>query len=229
MSAAEPERHATWESTIHRRLISTLIVACLATVFPACIMAATVEPDDLRKGDLVDIELAQGGSVRGHALMIRAEVLHLRTEEGNVDVDLCLVDTMELIERTGEEPIPVIEALTAEEERLENRRIRTRAAGLGLASFLVPGIGQFATGQPGLGSTYLIGTLVIDLALVLTIVVNQDPVIAVLLGALDLASRISSASLASQAVRKVAIWVAPSAGADIRARGWVLGLAFRCP
>lgn len=194
--------------------------------------AGAIDPDDILAGDTLIVHLVQGGTIEGRALSWAGNDLRIRTADGDSIVDRQLIEHFELAQRTGIKPMPQVDEIPpgeSEEGRRLRRLNRARATGLGVASFFIPGLGQFATGQPALGSTYLFGTLVVDTVLVLSIVINQDPILAVVLGALELAARITSAGLAAGAVRKLAVWVAPTGGARRGSTGVMAGiqLAFR--
>jgi len=194
--------------------------------------AEDIAPEELHQGDRVRVVLLRGGDLVGIAVALdpgRGE-LHVRVAEDILRVDAAVVDWIELLDRTDETPLRRIDPdLPEDPEEARRRRARARARGAGLAvvSFFVPGIGQFALGQPGLGMTYLIGTLVVDAAIALTLLLNEDPFTAAILGGIEVAARISSAALAARRAQTMAVWVAPAPQPGGEGPGWVVGVTGR--
>jgi len=167
---------------------------------------------DLRQGDEVCVTLTHGGEICGHATAWVGEELSLRLAGGDsVAVARPVIERIRILSSTSERPLAQLAAAepTSEDEARALRRKRARAGGLAVGSFFVPGLGQYAAGRPGLGSLYLFGTLVIDLSIVLSLVINEDPLVAIMLGGLDLASRITSATLARRDAMAVSVTVLP--------------------
>jgi len=189
--------------------------------------AGEIQAEEIQAGDKIVVHLRQGGSLSGHALSWYGKDIRIRTDREDATIDRALVLRFELVEQIGNKPMPQLDEIP-DDETPEGRRLRrlnrARAHGMGVLSFFIPGAGQFAAGQPALGSTYLIGTLVVDTTLVLSIVVNQDPVLAAVLGALELAARITSAGLAAGSVRKMSVWVAPVSTPHRESTGVMAGI-----
>jgi hypothetical protein len=192
--------------------------------------AQIIAIDELHQGDLIYIALSRGGEIRGHAVAQVGETLRVVMEQGSTDIHVSLISEITLLERTSAGLLPQVDAPLDEESpegRRALRRARAHANGLAVASFLLPGVGQFANGQPGLGSTYLAGILILDAAIVLSVVVNENPVVAIILGALDLAARFTSAIHARHNAPGIALlltapdhrWRSPS--------NWTVGLTIR--
>jgi len=166
--------------------------------------------------------LTHGGDLVGHVTAWVGQVLSVRDgEQLLVPVDPVVVRELEVLERISSRPLARVDAPEpdSEEEQRELRRRRARAGALATGSFFIPGLGQYAAGKPGLGSLYLFGTLVIDATIVLSLVLNQDPLVAGLLGGLDLASRITSATLARQDALRLQMVIAPLPPGQGRAPG----------
>ena len=177
------------------------------------------EPDGdtfgLRQGDKVCVTLTHGGELCGTAMAWAGEVLKIHLNGGElVAVASPVIERIQILSSTSERPLAQLgpEDPTDEEDLRALRRKRTRAGGLAVGSFFVPGVGQYAAGRPGLGSLYLFGTLVIDLSIVLSLVINEDPLVAVMLGGLDLAARITSATLAHRDAMAISLAVVPCPG-----------------
>ena len=186
-------------------------------VWPA--PAAAGEPDgdtfDLRQGDKVCVTLTHGGELCGTAMAWAGEDLKIHLNGGElVAVARPVIERIQVLSSASERPLAQLgpDDPTDGEELRALRRKRARAGGLAVGSFFVPGLGQYAAGRPGLGSIYLFGTLVIDLSIVLSLVINEDPLVAVLLGGLDLASRITSATLAHRDGMAISLAVVPCPG-----------------
>ena len=182
--------------------------------------AADEEPStpgtvELNQGDEVCVTLTHGGEICGHATAWAGEQLRLRLAGGDsVGVSRPVIQRIEVLASTSERPLAEVapEEPTDEAEARALKRRRARAGGLAVGSFFVPGLGQYAAGRPGLGSLYLFGTLVIDLSIVLSLVINEDPLVAIMLGGLDLAARITSATLAHRDAMSVSVAVLPVPG-----------------
>jgi hypothetical protein len=205
----------------------TLIVAGGARAAVEEVDAAT-----LHQGDRVRVVLRQGGELVGSATALdeRLGQLHVRVDHDTLRVDTAIIDWVELLERWDPRPLARIsEAVDEEEARQRRARAHARAAGLAVGSFFLPGLGQFALGQQGLATTYLVGTLVVDVSIVLSIVINQNPFMAVILGVLDIAARITSASLAARRANTMAIWVAPRTGGAKGTDGFLIGICGTFP
>ncbi len=202
-------------------------LAVAALFVPPATAEEAVAVGDLRHGDLVRAELVHGGMLEGMAVACSDDALQLRIEGSVETLDLVLVQRLVRVHSGGDLPLP---GIRVEEEPQDAddiaalKRTRRRADALAAGSFFVPGSGQFATGQPGLGATYLIGTLLIDATLILNIVVNREYVLTAVLGALDLTARITSAALARESALRMHAWCAPMPGEPGVAVG--LGFAF---
>lgn len=207
-------------------LARVMLLVVLLGVAPTA-SAADLDAADILAGDLIVVHLNNGGSVSGRALSWFGTDIRIRTDEGEITIDKQLIARFELVEQTGLKSMPQLDEIP-DDESPEGRRLRrlnrARANGLGVLSFFIPGVGQFVAGQPALGSVYLFGTLAVDTTIVLSIVVNQDPVLAVVLGALELAARITSAGLAAGSARKMSCWVAPVVGPQRESRGVMTGI-----
>lgn len=191
-----------------------------------------VDPATLHQGDRVRVVLQQGGELVGNATALDELLgqLHVRVDHDTLRVDTAIIAWIELLARWDERPLARIsEAVDEEEARQRRAQARARAAGLAVGSFFIPGLGQFALGQPGLGATYLVGTLVIDASIVLSLVINENPFVAVILGVLDIAARITSATLAARRANTMVIWVAPRVGTEKNTDGFVIGICGTFP
>ncbi len=205
-----------------------LAVLCVGVALPSRARCADLQ--ELHQGDLVQILLSRGGEVTGHVVAVVGEYLHVALEERTARVHTALIAQVTLLERTSSAALPWVEAEpdeTTPEGRRALRRARTHANGLAVASFFLPGLGQFANGQPGLGSTYLAGILVLDAAIVLSAVLNEDPVVPVVLGALDLAARVTSAIHARSNAPGLVVTVHPCRGGEGGERGVAVGVTMR--
>jgi len=204
-----------------------VVLAALTTgVGRTALAAPTLE--DLHYNDQVSIALVRGGELEGRVLGSDGEVLLVVTDEGRLWLELLLVDRIEVLVRTSAEPLPVLEVPVvddSEDAEVKRHRAMRRANGLAVASFFLPGIGQFANGQRSLGATYLLGVLTIDALAVLAVVLNTAEPVVVVLGGLDVAARISSAGLAYRDARPIGMWAMALPGRD----SWALaaGISFR--
>ncbi len=215
-----------------RALVALGLVSLLGGVARAAVdPPPSIDASELHQGDRIRVVLRHGGELVGNALALdeRRGELHVHVASEVLRVDTAIVAWIELLQRWDEATLRrVEEALDGEEARQRRARARARAAGLAVGSFFVPGLGQFALGQPGLGATYLLGTLVVDAAIVLSLAINQNPFVAAILGALELAARITSASLAARRARMMAVWIAPDTGGPVPG-GVVVGVVGRFP
>lgn len=178
--------------------------------------------EDLHYNDQVRVALVRGGDLEGRVLGTDGKVLLLVAPDGRQWLDLMLVERVEVLVRTSEDPLPLIEVPVqddSEEAQKRQRRAMRRAEGLAVASIFLPGLGQFANGQRGLGATYVLGVLTIDVLIVLTIVLDTPEPVVVVLGGLDVAARVSSAGLAFRGARPIGLW----AMALPRGDSWALG------
>jgi len=180
--------------------------------------------------DVVHINLLQGGEIEGRAVATDGIALLLVIDEQRTRVEFAIVGVMTLVSREGTMPLPVVVPPPVQDSEAaadRERRARRRASGLAFASFLLPGFGQFANRQPVMGATYLAGILILDSIIALTLIVNQDPTVAIVMGILDIAARVSSAALARseslRALRQV------RAGRPGRARSTGSWLAWVAP
>ncbi len=215
------------------RLTSAAVPWLLVAMVLVCTRARAAEDsvlEDLRQGDRVRLTLTHGGELVGHVTAWVGDQLSVRdAERVLVQVDPAVIEQVEVLERIAERPLARVDvpALETEEGRRELRRRRVRAGALATGSFFIPGLGQYAAGKPGLGSLYLFGTLVIDATIVLTLVINEDPLVATLLGGLELASRITSASLAHQDAMRLQLAILPIPKPGGGAPGWCAAIHVR--
>ena len=197
------------KSSIHHLLL--LVVLGLAAGLPGSTRASeTVALDDLRVGDRVVLELSRGGSIVGHARSYDGQCLGLMTDDGMMRVEDAIIVSILVQERTSEAPLPRVEIPDTEEAVERVRRARSRARGLAVASFFLPGLGLATTGQPGVGALYLGGVLVLDALVVLSIALNWDFLGAVVLGVLEVSARVTSAGLAYRAGLRAFATVVPT-------------------
>ena len=167
--------------------------------------AQAIAQEDLLYNDVVRIDLLQGGDVEARVVATDGLALIVVIDEKRMRIEFAIVGGLELLAREGVMPLPAVappplDDADAVAARL--RRAKRRATGLAIASFVLPGTGQFANRQPMLGATYLAGILILDTIIALSLIVNRDPVVATVLGIVDVAARVTSAELArSEAMR----------------------------
>ena len=167
--------------------------------------AQAIAPDQVQYNDVLLVELRQGGQVEGRAVATDGLSLILVIDEERTRIEFAILGALELVSREGAMPLPVVSpppGTDPDADVARQRRAKRRAAGLAIASFLLPGTGQFVNRQPALGVTYLAGIILLDTVIALSLIVNGDPTVATVLGIVDLAARVSSAELArSEAMR----------------------------